>query len=108
LHAVGEVEAARRERVLRRECGAEERHPHGDADRDQAEHACGASPDEAHGASEARQPACEGIALRAEELRDGLAGDGHQVARTLGSRAMITRSAMRLSTITAADVIRKM
>ena len=86
--------------------GAEEGHQHDDEDRDQPERAERPPPDLAHGAHDRPKRAQERVALGAEQPCDGLRRDRHQLARTRGSRAMMSRSATRLKKITAADVSR--
>ncbi len=74
--------------------------------------AVGGAKDAMRDAARTGVPFCEecardGVALVAEQARDGLGRDGHQRARTRGSRAMISRSAIRFMRITAADESRK-
>ena len=108
LHTVREVETGGRVRVLRREHGAEDRHQQEKRDRGQPERAGRRAPDRAQRAHRCGERAPERVALGAQQVRDRLRRDRHQVARTRGSRAMISRSASRFMRITAALESRKM
>ena len=66
----------------------------------------GPPPDLAHGAHDRPERAQEPVALGAEQPCDRLRRNRHQLGRTRGSRAMMSRSATRLKKITAADVSR--
>ena len=77
-------------------------------DRDQPERPERAPPDLAHVAlTTDPNERSERMALGAEQPCDRLRRDRHQLGRTRGSRAMMSRSATRLKKITAADVSRK-